>query len=307
MWLRLATVSAVAAVLATVIASAPASADPYPGPSPRDPGSGSSSGSDGGTTAPARRKPNNNRPRTDLSPPSQHTPIVLSCPVVTTASCAPQHSTPPPQEFDPAPAAVIPDPVPPPRIPPWCGLLNFLPNCGGSPPPPRLSTCGPNNDNVPPNCDGTPPPVTCGPNNNNVPPNCDGPPPPPPPPPPPAVTVPASLMLSAKVVPLGRQVQAVGIGCEPGAPVALSAGGVQIGTATADRYGTFKTTVDSSAVGAGQGQITAMCGPTMTASLGVVLVNQVGAGPATMMVLVFFLMFVIFLYGRRFERLSDRD
>jgi hypothetical protein len=81
--------------------------------------------------------------------------------------------------------------------------------------------------------------------------------------------------------------------------VALSVDGVAVGTAEADQDGSFTTTVVTSAIGAGEDQVTAECGQTLAAPLRVVvLVGQVGANRGVIMVFVCFLLLTIWMYVR---------
>jgi hypothetical protein len=105
-------------------------------------------------------------------------------------------------------------------------------------------------------------------------------------------------VLSERIIPLGREVTATGQGCTPGAPVGLSVGRTPVGFTEADQNGNFTTTVFTSALGAGQGQVTANCGPTLAAPLSVILISHGGAGPGVMMVFVYFVMFAIWMYVR---------
>ena len=197
------------------------------------------------------------------------TPSSFSAPAAP-APYTPPAYVPPPPTYSPAPPADIPPPpayVPPPPV-------NVPPPPVNVPPPPV---------NVPP------PPVNVPPPPVNV-------------PPPPAHTggtAPAALSLDSSTIPQGGDLTATGQGCTPGAPVALSIGDVEVGTAEADQNGGFRTALTTDSMEIGPHQVTAECGETLAAPLDVVLVSSVGTSTSTVTVIVFFLLVGVWAYAHR--------
>lgn len=107
------------------------------------------------------------------------------------------------------------------------------------------------------------------------------------------------LILSSPVVAPGEPLAAAGRGCLPGSDVALSVDGVPAGSSIADGQGVFEAPVQVGSIDVGRYQVQAACGPMLTAPVDVVLASRVGAGTATLTVIVFFLLIGLLIYRRR--------
>lgn len=83
-----------------------------------------------------------------------------------------------------------------------------------------------------------------------------------------------------------------GKGCESGAPVSITVNGNPVAKAVADDTGDFQTTFSTGTTPAGKHSVQAICGPTLSALLDIVLVSEVGTpGPAVIMILLIALTF----------------
>ncbi|QSE87357.1 hypothetical protein JWS13_01495 (plasmid) [Rhodococcus pseudokoreensis] len=107
------------------------------------------------------------------------------------------------------------------------------------------------------------------------------------------------LELSDPAVAPGALVTASGSGCPPGAGVALSVEGVRAGETQADAAGAFEAPINPVVADVGRHQVSAECGPVLTAPLDIVLVSQATGSTATSVVIVFFLLIGLLLYRRR--------
>ncbi|CAG7642323.1 hypothetical protein E143388_08383 [Rhodococcus opacus] len=108
-----------------------------------------------------------------------------------------------------------------------------------------------------------------------------------------------ALELSDPAVAPGAPVTASGSGCPPGAGVALSVEGVRAGETQADAGGSFEAPVSPVVADVGRHQVSAECGPVLTAPLDIVLVSQATGSTATSVVIVFFLLIGLLIYRRR--------
>ena len=79
-----------------------------------------------------------------------------------------------------------------------------------------------------------------------------------------------SLGGSNTLVP-GQTATVTGAGCDANAPVTLTLNGSQVGSATASARGDFSTTISPPALVAGQYELQASCGPTLTTTLALVV------------------------------------
>ena len=100
----------------------------------------------------------------------------------------------------------------------------------------------------------------------------------------------ADITLDHPAITPGGDVTASGQGCDAGAPVTLTAGGHDAGATTADGRGRFTSPLDVRSLTPGRIQVVAVCGPTLTTDLDIVLASQVDTGTSTMIVLVFFVL-----------------
>jgi hypothetical protein len=98
----------------------------------------------------------------------------------------------------------------------------------------------------------------------------------------------------------GDTLAAAGTGCEPGHAVTLTAGGEQVGAATADSSGAFTAPVQFTKIEPGRHTITASCGVQLTGVVDQAVTSSSGDYSATLVVLVFFvlggILFVRFAY-----------
>lgn len=77
-----------------------------------------------------------------------------------------------------------------------------------------------------------------------------------------------------------------GQGCDSGSPVSIAVNSKPVAEAVADKKGDFQTTFSTGTTPAGQHSVQAICGPTLSALLDIVLVSEVGTpGPAVVMIL----------------------
>ncbi len=118
-------------------------------------------------------------------------------------------------------------------------------------------------------------------------------------PPAPGSTSVPGLQLTPVAVAPGGTVTAAGMGCAPQAPVELTIGDTRVGGTVADPDGVFRTPLTLAAVAVGRHDVTAKCGPTLAASLDVVLAGSVGTDSATLTVILFFLLLGGWFYGHR--------
>jgi hypothetical protein len=72
------------------------------------------------------------------------------------------------------------------------------------------------------------------------------------------------------VVP-GESATVTGTGCDSNAPVVLTINGVRVGATTASANGNFSTSISPPTLFAGQYQLKASCGPTITTTLAMVV------------------------------------
>jgi len=92
--------------------------------------------------------------------------------------------------------------------------------------------------------------------------------------------------------PPGGPVTASGQGCDPNSTVNLSIGPTPVGSTVADSSGTFHTPITVSEP-VGQFQVIAICGPTLAATLDVVLTSTGGPPTTTAAVLLILLLIVL--------------
>lgn len=77
-----------------------------------------------------------------------------------------------------------------------------------------------------------------------------------------------------------------------GAPVIVTVDDVQVAKTRTDKIGDFTTKFSTGTTPAGQHSVEAVCGPTLTALLDIVLVSEVGTqGPAVVVIMLFLLVF----------------
>ena len=99
-------------------------------------------------------------------------------------------------------------------------------------------------------------------------------------------------MLDRRSTPPGGPVSASGQGCDPNSTVDLSIGSSPVGSTVADGSGAFQTPITVSQP-VGQFQVVAVCGPTLTATLDVVLTSTGGPPTTTAAVLLILLLIVL--------------
>ncbi|MDA8380180.1 MAG: hypothetical protein M0020_05040 [Actinomycetota bacterium] len=98
------------------------------------------------------------------------------------------------------------------------------------------------------------------------------------------------LDLSSPSAAPGATVSARGYGCAPGSAVTVDLAGRLVGTATADAAGDFDAPVPLSNLAIGQYAVVAHCGPTLQATVAVVLVSRSNPATSTLVVLIFFVL-----------------
>ncbi|MGH8573899.1 MAG: hypothetical protein ACREX8_15195 [Gammaproteobacteria bacterium] len=111
-------------------------------------------------------------------------------------------------------------------------------------------------------------------------------------------TGPGTLIFDRPSIQAGEPLTASGTGCEPGAPVTLTANGERVGATTADSDGRFTTSVEFTRIQPGRHIVTAACGPVLTGGVDLVLTSSTSGNTATVVVLVFFLLAAVTLVAR---------
>ncbi len=79
----------------------------------------------------------------------------------------------------------------------------------------------------------------------------------------------------------------------------MAVGGAPAGATVADETGAFQSRLDTGSIPVGHHQVTAACGPVLTAALDVVLASNVDAATSTLAVIAFFVLIGVFVYTRR--------
>jgi hypothetical protein len=95
-----------------------------------------------------------------------------------------------------------------------------------------------------------------------------------------------------------------GKGCLSGAPVSIEVDGTQVATTVADSNGDFATTFSTAAIPAGQHDVHALCGPTLTALLDLILISKVGSPIGAAVILLLVLLVVAWLLRSRLSASS---
>jgi hypothetical protein len=88
----------------------------------------------------------------------------------------------------------------------------------------------------------------------------------------------------------GSPLTATGQGCDPGAAVVVSLGGLEVGQTTADPGGAFSVPLTVPNIAVGQYPVVAQCGPTLTTILGVTLLANADPGTLAFVILIFFVL-----------------
>ena len=109
----------------------------------------------------------------------------------------------------------------------------------------------------------------------------------------------ASLKFTALAIAPGSGVSAIGQGCDPDAPVAVTIDSTPVGRTDAASDGTFRTPLAVSSLAVGRYQVTATCGPTLEAPLDIVLASEVDQGTSTSMIIIVFFVLLGLLAFRR--------
>ncbi|MEU6152880.1 hypothetical protein ABZ816_23070 [Actinosynnema sp. NPDC047251] len=110
-----------------------------------------------------------------------------------------------------------------------------------------------------------------------------------------------ALTLDKDNIQPGDPLTATGTGCQPGSEVTLSSLGEDVGTARADRTGTFSTRVEFATIQPGRHVIRADCGIILVGSVDVALTSSTGGTTSTLVILVFFLLIGATLLRRQFS------
>jgi hypothetical protein len=90
-----------------------------------------------------------------------------------------------------------------------------------------------------------------------------------------------------------------GTGCTPDAPVNVTVDGSPVSDTVADAEGSFHTTFSTGTTPAGKHEVVAVCGPTLTSALDIVLVSETGSPAPTMAMILLFLLMVGWLQRGR--------
>jgi len=110
----------------------------------------------------------------------------------------------------------------------------------------------------------------------------------------------ASLKFDALAIAPGSAVKAIGQGCDADAPVAVSIDSATVARTAADATGEFQTPLAVSSLQVGRYEVTAVCGPTLTAPLDIVLASEVDQGTTTtMIIIVFFVLLGLIAFRRQ--------
>lgn len=129
--------------------------------------------------------------------------------------------------------------------------------------------------------------------------------PPPPPPSPSPAPAPVARPVVAPAPPAPPRIQLLtvskaiigvaevtGKGCTPGAPVSITVDQDQVSEAVADKNGDFTSSFSTASIPSGQHPVRAVCGPTLTAALDILLVSEVGTPGATVTLILLFLLVI---------------
>ena len=113
------------------------------------------------------------------------------------------------------------------------------------------------------------------------------------------------LTFDKPLVQAGEPLSATGTGCDPNAPVTLTANGERVGAATADPYGEFITTVEFTRLRSGRQFVTATCGDVvLSGSVELDLSTSANGSTGVLVVLVLVLLAGITLFAH--YRTKDR-
>ena len=83
-----------------------------------------------------------------------------------------------------------------------------------------------------------------------------------------------------------------GQGCTSGSPVSVAVNGAPVAETVANGEGDFNTKFSTGTTPAGQHTVEALCGPTLSALLDIVMVSEVATpGPSVVVILLFLLTF----------------
>ncbi len=99
-----------------------------------------------------------------------------------------------------------------------------------------------------------------------------------------------ALVLDRPNVRPGEPLTATGSGCTPNAPVVLTSGTDQVGTATADGTGAFVAPVQFTRLEPGRRTITADCGVVLTTHVDLIVSSSTSGQAGTAVVLIFFVL-----------------
>ncbi len=160
--------------------------------------------------------------------------------------------------------------------------------------PPPTSTTLPPSTTITTSTTGTPPLTTTTTGKGTTPTTLPSPIPTTIPPPlpgnPPTATTTGQLNVSRPSGTPGSPLTAAGEGCDPGAAVLLSLGGLEVGQTTADPSGAFSVPLTVPNIAVGQYPVVAQCGPTLTTVLGVTLLTNADPDSLAFVILIFFVL-----------------
>jgi hypothetical protein len=113
---------------------------------------------------------------------------------------------------------------------------------------------------------------------------------------------PKQLVVEPTAISPGGTTSATGHGCPSGSTVIFTVAGQKIGSSTAASSGAFQGPLAVSGLPVGTYQVEAHCGVVLTASLDVVLANQVYDDASTVVIIIFFVLIGSGLFWRRLRR-----
>jgi hypothetical protein len=106
-------------------------------------------------------------------------------------------------------------------------------------------------------------------------------------------------MLDRISTPPGGRARAFGRGCSPNSPVTLTINSNVVGTTVANADGTFTANLQLN-VPVGRYTIVAVCGPTLTATIDVVLSSQASPPTSTSAILLIIFLLILILARSQF-------
>ncbi len=107
---------------------------------------------------------------------------------------------------------------------------------------------------------------------------------------------PGELVVNQHSIEPGSELAIAGAGCDPGAPVSFALGDHPLGSTVADSAGNFTKSGSVGNVNVGRYVLTAKCGPTLVATVDVVLTSKLVQGASMSIIIVLLIVVVVGLF-----------